>query len=151
MSRGVVKRARKLGVALVGLGKLSTEQLAPALFKTKDCRLSAVVTGSPAKGKAWSRQYGIPASHVYSYETFDELASNPDVDFVYIVLPNGMHAEFTIRAAQAVGDDMIQSRTQGYVVRDSFTHGSSQERMRWFATGFKSGDARQCNTFPRGL
>ncbi len=58
-------------------------------------------------------------------------------------------AEEAIRAAQAVGDDMIQSRTQGYVVRDSFTHGSAKERMTWFANGFKTGDARQCNTFGR--
>ena len=56
-------------------------------------------------------------------------------------------AEEAIRAAAAVGDDMIQKRTQGYVVPDSFTHGSAQQRMEWFARGFKSGDMRQCQTF----
>jgi predicted metalloprotease len=56
-------------------------------------------------------------------------------------------AEEAIRAAAAVGDDMIQRRTQGYVIPDSFTHGSSQQRMRWFATGMQSGDMRQCQTF----
>ncbi len=55
--------------------------------------------------------------------------------------------EEAIRAAQAVGDDMIQKRTQGYVVPDSFTHGSAQQRMEWFARGFKLGDMRQCETF----
>jgi uncharacterized protein len=55
--------------------------------------------------------------------------------------------EEAIRAAAAVGDDMIQKRTQGYVVPDSFTHGSAQQRMEWFARGFKSGDMRQCETF----
>lgn len=55
--------------------------------------------------------------------------------------------EEAIRAAAAVGDDMIQKRTQGYVVPDSFTHGSAQQRMEWFARGFKSGDMRQCQTF----
>ena len=54
--------------------------------------------------------------------------------------------EEAIRAAQAVGDDMIQKRTQGYVVPDSFTHGSAQQRMEWFARGMKSGDMRQCET-----
>jgi predicted metalloprotease len=56
-------------------------------------------------------------------------------------------AEEAIRAASAVGDDMIQRRTQGYVVPDSFTHGSAQQRMQWFARGMQSGDMRQCNTF----
>ncbi|MDH3493629.1 MAG: zinc metallopeptidase [Acidobacteriota bacterium] len=56
-------------------------------------------------------------------------------------------AEEAIRAAQAVGDDMIQKRTRGYVVPDSFTHGTARERATWFATGFKSGDVKQCRTF----
>lgn len=58
-------------------------------------------------------------------------------------------AEEAIRAAGAVGDDSIQRNTQGHVVPDSFTHGSSQQRIEWFARGFKSGDMRQCNTFGR--
>ena len=55
-------------------------------------------------------------------------------------------AEEAIRAAAAVGDDMIQKRTQGYVVPDSFTHGSAQQRMQYFTVGFKSGDMKQCQT-----
>lgn len=54
--------------------------------------------------------------------------------------------EEAIRAAQAVGDDTIQKRSQGYVVPDSFTHGSSEQRMQWFTRGFQSGDMRQCET-----
>jgi len=56
-------------------------------------------------------------------------------------------AEEAIRAAQAVGDDMIQKRTQGYVIPDSFTHGSSQQRMQYFTKGFQTGDMKQCQTF----
>lgn len=56
-------------------------------------------------------------------------------------------AEEAIRAAQSVGDDTIQRRTQGVVMPDSFTHGSSQQRMQWFARGMQAGDMRQCETF----
>ncbi|CAN5471940.1 neutral zinc metallopeptidase [soil metagenome] len=56
-------------------------------------------------------------------------------------------AEEAIRAAAAVGDDMIQKRTQGYVVPDSFTHGTSQQRMAYFTKGMQSGDMKQCQTF----
>ncbi len=58
-----------------------------------------------------------------------------------------------LRAAAAVGDDAIQRRTQGYVVPESFTHGTARDRSTWFAKGFHSGDMRQCNTFSniRGL
>lgn len=57
--------------------------------------------------------------------------------------------EEALQAASSVGDDTIQKRSQGYVVPESFTHGSSRERMQWFAQGLKSGDMRQCNTFGR--
>ena len=52
-----------------------------------------------------------------------------------------------LNAAAAVGDDRLQRRSQGYVVPDSFTHGTSAQRTRWFMTGLKSGDLSSCNTF----
>ena len=52
-----------------------------------------------------------------------------------------------MNAAEAVGDDRIQQRSQGYVVPDSFTHGSAQERQTWFRRGLQSGDPAQCDTF----
>jgi predicted metalloprotease len=57
--------------------------------------------------------------------------------------------EEALTAASSVGDDTIQKRSQGYVVPESFTHGSSRERMNWFAKGLQAGDMRQCNTFGR--
>jgi predicted dehydrogenase len=92
---------KKLGVALVGLGNYSTNQLAPALLETKDCYLAGIVTGSPDKAKTWAATYNIPARNIYNYQTFDQIRSNPDIDVIYVVLPNFMHAEYTIRAAQA--------------------------------------------------
>ncbi|MCU0239827.1 MAG: zinc metallopeptidase [Pyrinomonadaceae bacterium] len=55
--------------------------------------------------------------------------------------------EEALRAASGVGDDTIQRRTQGYVQPDSFTHGSSKERMTWFMKGLQTGNTGQCNTF----
>jgi hypothetical protein len=55
--------------------------------------------------------------------------------------------ERAIEAAKAIGDDRLQKNAQGYVVPDSFTHGSSQQRAKWFNKGFASGDLRAGNTF----
>jgi predicted metalloprotease len=55
--------------------------------------------------------------------------------------------EEALRAAAAIGDDRLQQRSQGRVVPESFTHGSSAQRVRWFKQGFSSGDIRQCDTF----
>ena len=55
--------------------------------------------------------------------------------------------EEALQAASAVGDDQIQRRTTGYVVPDSFTHGTSEQRLRWFKKGYDSGDLRQGDTF----
>ncbi|NJO03371.1 MAG: Gfo/Idh/MocA family oxidoreductase [Bacteroidia bacterium] len=96
-----ISQDRKLGIALVGLGNYSRGQLAPALQQTQYCKLSGIVTGTPAKADEWSEKYQIPDKNIYNYDNFDDIANNPDIDIIYIVLPNGMHAEYTIRAAQA--------------------------------------------------
>ncbi|SUC10391.1 protein YpfJ [Pasteurella canis] len=55
--------------------------------------------------------------------------------------------EKAFNAAEAVGDDRLQKRSQGYVVPDSFTHGTSAQRLQWFKRGLNTGDPSQCNTF----
>jgi predicted metalloprotease len=55
--------------------------------------------------------------------------------------------EQALAAATAIGDDRLQRQSQGRVVPDSFTHGSSAQRVRWFRTGLQSGDVRRCDTF----
>jgi len=95
------RQEKKLGFALVGLGSLSTNQIAPALPKTKHCRLAGIVTGTPAKAEKWKAQYGIPAKSIYNYETMERMADNPDIDVVYVVTPNALHARDTIKAAKA--------------------------------------------------
>jgi predicted dehydrogenase len=92
---------RKLGVALCGLGSLSTNQIAPALLKTRNCRLAGIVTGTPSKAAEWQKKYGIPASSTYTYDTMHEMAKNKDIDIVYVVTPNALHLPHAAAAAAA--------------------------------------------------
>jgi hypothetical protein len=62
------------------------------------------------------------------------------------ILENG-DIESAMNAAARIGDDALQKQSQGYVVPESFTHGTSEQRMRWFKRGFESGDLNQCDTF----
>jgi len=97
----LVAQDRRLGFALVGLGSLSTNQIAPAFARTRYCRLAGIVTGTPAKAERWMARYGIPAEAVYSYQTMERMATNPEIDVAYVVTPNALHAEHTIAAARA--------------------------------------------------
>lgn len=96
-----MKERKKLGIALVGLGQYSEEQLAPALQQTQYCQLAGIVTGTPKKAERWKDKYEIPAENIYNYDNFDSIKDNPDIDIVYVVLPNALHAEYVIRAAKA--------------------------------------------------
>ena len=92
---------KKLGWAVIGLGNLSRRSIAPALLKTKHAHLAGVVTGTAEKAQDWQKKYGFKDSGIYNYENFDEVINNPDIDVVYIVLPNSLHKEFALRAAKA--------------------------------------------------
>lgn len=94
-------KQKKVGIALVGLGNYSTNLLAPALQETETAYLAGIVTGTPSKEEKWIEKYSIPRKNVYNYENFEEIADNPDIDIIYVVLPNSMHKEYTIRAARA--------------------------------------------------
>jgi glucose-fructose oxidoreductase len=93
--------SRKLGIALAGLGNYSEYHLAPALRVTNYCKLAGVVTGTRAKGEQWARDYGFSERNIFSYDTMAQMAGNPDIDMVYVVTPNGLHAEHCIAAARA--------------------------------------------------
>lgn len=97
----VPQKKEKLGVALVGLGYYSQDLLAPGLQLTKKCHLAGIVTGTPEKAEKWKAQYNLADKNIYNYDNFDSIANNPDIDVVYVVLPPSMHAEYTIRAANA--------------------------------------------------
>lgn len=107
----------KLGVALVGLGMYAEGQLAPALQQTQHCYLAGIVSGSQKKTNAWKKKYNLAADACYSYETFDTLKDNPAIDIVYVVLPNGLHAEYVIRAAGA-GKHVICEKPMAVTVEE---------------------------------
>ncbi len=110
-------KQNKLGVALVGLGSYAGGQLAPALLQTEHCYLAGAVTGTPSKIPAWKEKYGLADKNIYTYENFDSIKDNKDIDIIYVVLPNSMHAEYVIRAAQA-GKHVICEKPMAVTVED---------------------------------
>jgi predicted dehydrogenase len=92
--------AKKLRVALVGLGRYAGI-LADGIAESKYCELTAIVTGTPSKAETWGKKYNLAIDSIYNYQNFDTIANNKNVDVIYIVLPNGMHKEYAIRAAKA--------------------------------------------------
>jgi predicted dehydrogenase len=107
----------KLGIALVGLGTYSEGQLAPALQETAHCYLAGIVTGSNEKRNKWKSQYNLPDNACFSYENFDTIRDNPEIDIVYVVLPNSMHAEWVVRAAKA-GKHVICEKPMAITVEE---------------------------------
>ena len=91
----------RVGVAIVGLGRIAVNEMLPAFAQSKHAKPVALVTGDRAKGLKIAHQYNIPESAVLSYQEYDKLAQMPEVQAVYIALPNSMHAEYTVRAARA--------------------------------------------------
>jgi predicted dehydrogenase len=91
----------KLGFAVVGLGKLALGQIIPGFQNARGSKLAAVVSGHPDKARRVAADNGLPSDAIYSYGDFDRIAHDPRIQVVYVVLPNSMHAEYTIRALKA--------------------------------------------------
>jgi predicted dehydrogenase len=92
---------KKLGWAIVGLGSLAINQILPAFAKCEKSKVVAFVSGHPDKANKLALRYGVSAKNIYNYQNYDSIKDNPEVDVIYIVLPNGMHAEYTVRGLQA--------------------------------------------------
>lgn len=92
---------KKLGWAVVGLGSLSINQILPAFAKCEKSKVVAFVSGHPDKASKLALRYGVDFKNIYNYENYDSIKNNPEVDVIYVVLPNGMHAEYTVRGLQA--------------------------------------------------
>lgn len=94
-------RDERVGFAIVGLGRLSIDEILPAFGSSKLCKPVALVSGDAEKARKLAGQYGIKPSSIYSYQNYETLAQNPEVKVIYIVLPNSMHMEYTVRGAKA--------------------------------------------------
>ena len=110
----------RIGVAVVGLGKLSLGQIIPGLRKTAGVKLAAVVSGHPGKARRVAAENGLPADAIYSYEDFDRIAHDRRIGIVYVVLPNFLHKEYTVRALKA-GKHVLCEKPMATTVADAET------------------------------
>jgi len=98
---GAQAGGKKIGYAVMGLGQLGMGQILPAFKNCKYSRVTALISGKPDKARAEAEKYGVDPKNIYNYDNFDKIKDNGQVDVVYVVLPNNMHADFVVRAAQA--------------------------------------------------
>ncbi|MBA5726962.1 Gfo/Idh/MocA family protein [Bombella mellum] len=120
---------RKFGYAIVGLGKYAVNQILPAFAECEYAKVTALVSGDLDKARRLGQHYGIDESHLYTYDNFDKIAQDPEVDAVYIILPNSLHADFTERAFRA-GKHVLCEKPMAVTV---------EECQRMIAAGKKAG------------
>ncbi|MDY7226432.1 Gfo/Idh/MocA family protein [Hyalangium rubrum] len=93
------KATRQVGYAVVGLGHFAQDAVLPAFENAKDnSRLVALVSGDPEKSRELGERHGVP---VFGYDRYEECLALPEVEAVYIALPNSLHAEYAVKAARA--------------------------------------------------
>jgi predicted dehydrogenase len=97
---------KRVGFCIVGLGRLSLEEILPAFAQTKRARVTALMSGSPDKAKLVAQQYGIAPDAVYGYDDWERLRQNPAVQAVYVVTPNARHRDHVLAAA-GVGKQVL--------------------------------------------
>ena len=96
--------SKPLGVAVVGLGTQSQQVLGASvswISSSPHCRLAGLVSSDRSKSQAYAAKHGLSSQNLYSYESFDRIANDESIDIVYIAVPNAMHCEFALRAANA--------------------------------------------------
>ncbi|SDF12098.1 Predicted dehydrogenase [Pricia antarctica] len=100
-----------LKVAIMGLGSYAT-RVAKAMEDCQRAKLVGLISGTPSKIEEWSKKYDIPEKNCYNYENFDAIKDNPDIDAVYVITPNGLHKDQSIRVAKA-GKHVISEKPMG--------------------------------------
>ncbi len=100
-----------LKVALMGLGSYAT-RVAKAMEGCKKAKITGLISGTPEKIERWKETYGVPQENCYSYDNFDKISENPDIDAVYVITPNALHASQSMRVAKA-GKHVICEKPMG--------------------------------------
>jgi glucose-fructose oxidoreductase len=108
----------KVGFAVVGLGKLSLGQILPGFRDCRSAELAELVSGDPHKAARVAAEQHLPAWSTYGYADFDRIVADPRIEVVYIVLPNFLHAEYTIRALRA-GKHVLCEKPMATTVADA--------------------------------
>ncbi|WP_309744903.1 Gfo/Idh/MocA family oxidoreductase [Chamaesiphon sp. OTE_20_metabat_361] len=93
--------AQKIRYAVVGLGWFAQAAALPAFANTENSQVVALVSDNPTKRSEVAKKYGIAESQTYTYAQYDDLLNSGTIDAVYIALPNQLHCDYTVRAAQA--------------------------------------------------
>jgi predicted dehydrogenase len=91
----------RVGYAILGLGRLATEQIMPAFGRTKHAKLVAFISGSPEKARVLAAQYGLPENKIYGYDDIDRIRDDKSIEAIYVVTPNALHHEHVLKAAAA--------------------------------------------------
>ena len=108
----------RLRYCIVGLGRISVDHFMPGCKISQKSQVTGFVSGHRDKADKLAADYSVAAKNIYSYDDFDEIAKNNEIDAVYIGLPNSMHAEYTIRAANA-GKHVLCEKPMATSVKDS--------------------------------
>ncbi len=114
------KAPKQVGWAIVGLGELALNEILPAFAECELSKPTALVSGHPDKARKVAEYYNIPEDAIYNYDNYDKLAEDKRVDVIYIVLPNSMHAEYTIRGLKA-GKHVLCEKPMAVTVAESET------------------------------
>jgi predicted dehydrogenase len=109
---------QKIRYCIVGLGRISLNHFMPGCQASQKSQVTALVSGHRDKAEKYAAQYNVPVKNIYSYSNYDEIANNNEIDAVYIALPNSMHAEYTIRAANA-GKHVLCEKPMSVNLKDS--------------------------------
>ncbi len=135
--KGAAAADKPFGYAVVGIGALTKSDILPAFASTKRARLTGLVSGSMDKARETAAEHGVSESGLYTYDTFDRIADNPDIDAVYIVLPNHLHAEYTIRSHKA-GKHVLVEKPMANTVEDCEAMiAASKEAERLLAVAYR--------------